>query len=268
METKKRKKKYNLRFIDYCRFMNMSLDKLVDNLSEINIKTCLSCKERNKTTQYYKFIKLDKNRLMYKCLNCNDKSYKSLQPLIDKFPNTHRLSKNNDEFILLLRKGVYPYEHMDNWNKFNDSIPLGKDKYYSELNTSSISDSNLKHVEKVCNTFKIRDLGKYHDSYVQSDTLLLTDVFEAFRKTCINIYELDPMYFVSLPGFAWTAMSKLTKVELELLTDEDMLLMFEEGTRGISQAIHKHAKANNKYMKSYNKMVISSYIQYLDANNL
>ena len=185
---------------------------------------------------------------MYKCLNCNDTSYKSLQPLIDKFPNTHRLGKNNDEFILLLRKGVYPYEYMDNWNKFNDSIPLGKDKYYGELNTSSISDSDVKHVKKVCNTFKIRDLGKYHNSYVQSDTLLLTDVFEPFRKTCINIYELDPTYFVSLPGFAWTAMSKLTKVELELLTDEDMLLMFEEGTRRISQAIHKHAKANNKYM--------------------
>ena len=158
---------------------------------------------------------------------------------------------------------------MDNWNKFNESVPLEKDKYYTELTRSSISDKDLKDVEKVCNNFKIRDLGIYHDLYVQPDTLLPKDVFEAFRKTCIKAYELDPTYFVSLPGFAWTAMLKSTKVELELLTDKDMLLMLEEGTRGgISQAIHKCAKANNKYMKSYNNMIMSSYIQYLDANNL
>ena len=92
------------------------------------------------------------------------------------------------------------------------------------------------------------------------------DVFEAFRKTCIKEYELDPAYFVSLPGFAWTAMLRAAGVELELLTDKDILLMFEEGTRGgISQAIHKYAKANNKYMKCYNKSVLLSFIQYLDA---
>ena len=148
-------------------------------------------------------------------------------------------------------------------------MQLEKDKYYSDLNMSNISDNDLKHVEKVCNAFKIKVLRKYYDLYVQSDTLLLTDVFEAFRKTCISFYELDPTYFVSLPGFPWTALLKLTKVELELLTDKAMLLMFEEGTRGeISQAIHKYAKANNKYLKSYNKNVLSSYIQYLDANNL
>ena len=157
---------------------------------------------------------------------------------------------------------------MDNWDKFNESVPLEKDKYCSELIISSISDNDLQHVEKVCNTFKIRNLGEYHDLYVQSNTLLLTDVFEAFRKTCIKEYKLDPAYFVSLPGFAWTAMLRVIGVELELLTDKDILLMFEEGTRGgISQAIHKYAKENNKYMKCYNKNALLSFIQYLDANN-
>ena len=83
------------------------------------------------------------------------------------------------------------------------------------------------------------------------------------------MYELDPAHFLSAPGLAWQACLKKTKVELELLTDIDMLLMIEKVTRGgICQAIHRHAKANNKYMKNYNKDVISSYLMYLDANNL
>ena len=99
--------------------------------------------------------------------------------------------------------------------------------------------------------------------------MLLLDVFETFRKTCIKEYESDPTYFVSAPGLSWKACLKLTKVKLDLLTDLDILLMFEKGIRGcISQAIHKYTKSNNKYMKSYNKDVILSYLQYQDANNL
>ena len=105
--------------------------------------------------------------------------------------------------------------------------------------------------------------------YVQCDTFLLSDVFENIRNKCIEIYELDPVRFLSAPGLAWQACLKKTKVELELLTNIDMLLMVEKGTRGgICQAIHRYAKANNKYMKNYNKDIISSYLMYLDANNL
>ena len=86
---------------------------------------------------------------------------------------------------------------------------------------------------------------------------------------CLKEYELDPAHFLSLPGLAWQACLKKTNVELELLTDYDMLLMVEEGVRGrICHSIHRHAKANNKYMKNYNNNEESSYIQYLDANNL
>ena len=98
---------------------------------------------------------------------------------------------------------------------------------------------------------------------------MLADVFENFRNICLDIYGLDPVYFVSAPGLAWQACLKKTKVELELLTNIDMLLMVEKGTRGgICQAIHRYAKANNKYMKNYDKNNESSYIEYLDANNL
>ena len=108
-----------------------------------------------------------------------------------------------------------------------------------------------------------------YSNYAQSNTLLLADVFEKFRDNCNEIYELDPVYFVSAPGLAWQACLKKTGVKLELLTDIDMLLMVEKGTRGgICQAIHRYAKANNKYMKNYDKNNESSYLKYLDANNL
>ena len=266
----KKIKTYRLRFIDSFRFMSSSLDSLTDNLSEINNKTCVKCKERVKSVQYCKFIDLSKSRLRYKCLKCDDISYKSIDPLIKKFSNTYRLRNNdNERFVLLLRKGVYPYEYMNDWNKFDETeLPLKKE-FDSDLNMSSISDKDYNHAKSVFNILNTTNLGDYHDLYVQSDTLLLSDIFEEFRKTCINQYELDPCYFVSTPGLSWEACLKLTNVKLELFTDIDMLLMFEKGIRrGISQAIHKYAKANNKYMKSYNKNITSSYLQYLDANNL
>ena len=98
--------------------------------------------------------------------------------------------------------------------------------------------------------------------YVQSDTLLLPDVFENFRNMCLDIYGLDPVYFVLAPGLAWQACLKKTEVKLELSTDYDMLLMIEKGIRGgICQATHRYAKANNKYMKNYDKNIESSHIE-------
>ena len=145
-----------------------------------------------------------------------------------------------------------------------------KYKFFSNYHKIDISDKDYNYpLNVVWNTFNIKNLGEYHDLYVQSDTLLLSCVFEAFRNTCIKEYELDPTYFVSAPGLWWIACLKKTKVKLELLTDVNMLLMFENGIRGgISQVIHKYAKANNKYMKNHNKNISSSFLMYLDANNL
>ena len=141
--------------------------------------------------------------------------------------------------------------------------------HYNKFNLENITDKDYEHVQKVWEIFEIKTLGEYHDLYVECDTFLLGDVFENFRNKCIEIYGLDPAHFLSASGLAWQACLKKTKVELELLTDIDMLLMVEKGTTGgIYQAIHRYSKANNKYMKNYDKDVISSYLMYLDANNL
>ena len=117
--------------------------------------------------------------------------------------------------------------------------------------------------------FKLKNLGEYHDLYVPSNTLLVADVFENFRNMCIKVHELDSAHFLSLPGLAWQACLKKTNVKLELLTDYNMLLMVEEGIRGgICHSRHRYAKANNKYMKNYDKTKESSYIQYLHVNHL
>ena len=117
----------------------------------------------------------------------------------------------------------------------------------------NIEDIDYRRGNNVFNKFKLNNLGEYHDLYMQSDTLSLPDVFENFRDMCLKEYELDPAHFLSLPGLAWQACLKKTNVELELLTDYDMLLMVEEGIRGgICHSIHRYAKANNKYMKNYN----------------
>ena len=170
---------------------------------------------------------------------------------------------------MLLRKDVYPYEYMDSWKKFNETSLPSKEGFYRNLNMENIDDIDYRHGNNVFKRFELESLGDYHDLYVQSDILLLADVFDNFRDVCIKEYELDPAHLLLLPGLAWQACLKKTNIELELLTDYDMLLMVEEGIRGgICHSIHRYAKANNKYMKNYNNNEESSYIQYLDANNL
>ena len=155
---------------------------------------------------------------------------------------------------MLLRKSVYPYEYIDNCERFDETSLPDKESFYSSLNMENRDDIDYRHDNNVFKKFELKNLGEYHDLYVQSDTLLLADVFENFRNMCIKVYELDPAHFLSLPGLAWQASLKKTNVKLELLTDYDMLLMVEKGIRGgICHAIHRHAEANDKYMKNYDK---------------
>ena len=173
-----------------------------------------------------------------------------------------------NKIVQLLRKGVYPYEYMDSWEKFNENSIPHKEAYYSKLNEEDISNADYAHVQNLWEVFKIKDIGDDHDLYVQNDTLLLADVFENFRDKCVEIYGLDLARFLSAPRLAWQACLKKTEVKLELLTDIDMLLIIDGIIGGIWREIYRYAKANNKYMNNYDKRKITSYLMYLDANNL
>ena len=258
---------YKLKFIDSYRFMSSSLSKLVDNLSEgIHNNKCVYCKSN------LDYVRITKNeKLLLKCFICDSYHEKKFnKELIKKSKNTYSFCNNGlNKFILLLRKGVYPYEYMDSWKRFNQTSLQSKEYFYSHLNLEDIDDMDYRHGNNVFKSFKLDNLGDYHDLYVKSDTLLLADIFGNFRNMCLKEYELDPAHFLSLPGLAWQACLKKTNIELELLTNYDMLIKVEEGIRGgICHSIQRYAKANNKYMKSYNNNEESSYIQYLDANNL
>ena len=173
------------------------------------------------------------------------------------------------QFNLMKRKGVYPYDYMDSFSKFNDTELPQIEDFYSLLKGENISEDDYKHAKDVWNTFNLQNMGEYHDLYLQTDILLLTDVYENFRKTCMTYYGLDPLHYITSPSLAWDAMLKMTGINLELITDIDMQLFIEKGLRGgISDIAHRHAKANNKYIKNYDPDKLISYIMYLDANNL
>ena len=256
---------YKIKFIDSYRFMSTSLSKLADNLSEgLHNNRCADCKSS------LDYMITQDEKLVFRCFTCKKNYEKDFnKELIERFANIYEFCNGDlNNFILLLRKGVYPYEYMDNCERSDETSLPDKESFYSRLNMENIDDIDYRHGNNVFKKFKLKNLGEYHDLYVQSDTLLLANVFENFRNMCIKVYELDPAHFLSLPGLAWQAHPKKI-VKLELLTDYDMLLMVEEGIRGgICHSIHRYAKANNKYMKYYDKNKESSYIQYLDANNL
>ena len=130
--------------------------------------------------------------------------------------------------MLLLRKGIYRYEYMDSWKRFEEVLVPDKKNFYVELPMEGITDSDHRHAKRVFKSFGNKNLGDYYDLYVQSDTLLLADVFENFRDHCLEIYDLDPAHFLTTPGLAWQACLKISGVELELITDIDMLLMIEK----------------------------------------
>ena len=246
--------------------MATSLSKLVDNLTEnIHNDKCIKCKSN------LCFVNAMNETLTLECVDCKKEYKKDLnKKLIERFSNVYEFcGYDMNKFMILLRKGIFPYEYMDEWDKFNEKELPNKGSFYSNLTMEDISDKDYAHANIVFKKCDIKNLGEYHDLYVRSDTLLLAHVLENFRNACMKNYELDPGHFVSLPGLAWQACLKKTNVELELITDYDMLLMIEDGIRGgICHAIQRYAKANNKYMNDYNKNKESSYIHYLDANNL
>ena len=177
---------------------------------------------------------------------------------------------SGNQLSLVLRKGVYPYDYVDCMKKLDETSRPSKEAFYSKLTVEGITDEDCQHAHTVWKKFNIESMKDYHNFYNLSDVLLLADIFENFRNICMNHYGLNPAWHFSAPGLAWDAALKITKVQLELLSDPDMLLMIESGIRGgITTISHRHANANNEYMGTeFDPAEESKFIWYLDANNL
>ena len=180
-----------LRSINSFRFMSASLSDLVDNMTGIfNSIECQSCMER-KINLECKFVGLKNNGLIYRCRECEEECQTPIKGLIRKFSSVYQFCNDDlNKVVLLLRKGFYPYEDMDNWEKFDKTTKPRKEAFYSKLKLEDISDEDYAHVQKVWEVFDIKNCGKYHDLYAQSDALLLAYVFKNFRNICFEIYEL------------------------------------------------------------------------------
>ena len=207
---------------------------------------------------------LDSNRFLQSSISS---LAKNLSP--DDLKLTKSVFQNVESFNLMQRKGVFPYDHLDSWDRFEETSLPPKSKFYNKMVDKECLDEEFNHALKVWSHFKCNTLKDYMVLYLKSDVLLLADIFESFRKLCISIYELDPCHYFTAPGLSWDAMLKTTKIKLELLTDIDMYNFFKSGIRGgLCQCSHRNSVANNKYMSSYNPNLSSEYLMYLDANNL
>ena len=255
----------HLTFIDSFQFMSMSLDRLVDNITK-----CGKCDTCDPDKCIKRFVNSKGCIVQHKtsfpcgeCKNCKNASKTCINPNYDNLKYTSRAFKGN--INLLARKGVYPYDFMDSFEKFNKTeLPI-QEEFYSILNNEHITDKQYELAQNVWNTFKLKSMGEYHDLYLQTDILLLVDVFENFRKTCIRYYKLDPCHYFTSAGLSWDAMLKMTDIRLELMVDIDMFQFIEKGMRGgVSYIANRYGKANNKYMKEYDEKVPSKYIMYLD----
>ena len=208
---------YKIKVIDSFRFMSSSLSKLADNLSEgIHNNKCADCKSNLdyiKTMAKPSSLECKNEKLILECYDCKQRYRKKFnKELIKRFASTYEFCNNDttgsssseriNKLVLLLRKGVYPYEYADTWERFSEISLPSKEDFFSNLNMEDVSDIDYRHANSVFKVFKLENLGDYHDLYIQSDTLLLADVFNNFRDMCMKEYELDPAHFLLLPGLA------------------------------------------------------------------
>lgn len=229
------------------------------------IKTVANSSDDFKTMIKYKFI--DSFRFMASSLDKLSSLIPSEKKKVMLQKEFHGLS--GGQIKLLERKGVFCYDYVDSWEKLDETSLPHKKAFYSKLTNEKVSEENYLFAKKIWEEFNIKTLGEYADLYLKVDVCLLAIVFENFRETCREIYKLDPSNYYTAPGLSFDAMLKFTNVELKLLKDVDMLLFVERGIRGgISQCSRRHALANNKYMTNYNVNEESSYIIYVDCNNL
>lgn len=203
-------------------------------------------------------------------------SLDKLANLLDKKNDFKILEKNFknqltvEQMNILKEKGLYPYEWVDDKAKFKQIEFPHIEAFYSKLNDSKCKPKEYERGQEVYKLLNCKNFGDYHDIYLKTDVLILADVCEKFREISLKDYRLDPFNYVSLPSFSWDCMLLKTGVKLDLITEKDMYEFFESNIRGGISMISglRYAKANNKYMTNYDKSEKSSFITYLDANNL
>ncbi|XP_018406599.1 PREDICTED: uncharacterized protein LOC108782741 [Cyphomyrmex costatus] len=238
------------KYISFTKYVDSTKEKDENNIKKNGIKL--------RFIDSYKFLSSSLDKLAF---------YLDKDKL--KIVRSEFSSLSDEDFNLLIRKGVFPYEYVDCVEKLNDTRLPPRKSFHSSLTGDTVSESDYAHAVNVWKRFSVRTLGEYSDLYLKTDVLLLTDVFENFRESCVASYGLDPAHYYTLPGFTWDAMLKHTRVKFELLTDIDMVMFIERGMRGgLSQFSGRYAKANNKYMQSYDSSEPSSYLMYYDVNNL
>lgn len=176
---------------------------------------------------------------------------------------------DDTQFGYMRQKGVFPYSYVDTLPKLNETHLPSKEDFFDKLNNEPVKEDDYDRAREVWNLFDCKTLGEYSDLYLKVDVLLLADIFENFRKICMKTYKLDPAYYVTTASLSWDSMLRYTGVELELLTDIDMLHFFKKGIRGgICQCTERKHVANNKFLSTFNPEESSNFIMYLDATNL
>lgn len=187
----------------------------------------------------------------------------------DEFIHLSNEFHNADLLKLLKRKGIYPYDYMDSFLKYEENCLPPKECFYNSLKCEHITDEDYKHAEQIWQSLKLKSLGEYTDLYLKTDVLLLCDIFENFRDTCLRYYNLDPAYYTTAPSLSWDAMLLYTKVQLELISDLEIYELLEKGIRGgLAQCSLRNARANNKYLPNFDDSEESTFLIYLDCNNL
>ena len=223
----------NLKFLDLYQHLSHSMEEMVDNLTA-----------KGTTFDQLHYVK------------------KLIQDKYN-FGDTTRKIK------LLSRKGVYPYSYMDSEEKFDETTLPTRDSFHNDLTDDPINDEDWAHIHEIWEEFELETLGDLHDLYVQSDVVLLADVFQKYRKIALSTYGLEPLNFYSLPGLSFEACLKLTKVKLQYLKDTDMYMFCERGIRGgVSCISQRYAKANHEGLPNYDPAVDRSHLLFVDSNNL
>ncbi|XP_048583266.1 uncharacterized protein LOC116615318 [Nematostella vectensis] len=268
VEGKQVDMKRDIRFIDSFRFMATSLDSLVGDLTKCG--KCEVCKPGDCVRRYVKdgrVVRFEGIGRCDRCKNCLLAESRCLSPTDKNIAEAKKYFGGTVD--MMLRKGVFPYDWFDDIGKLDATQLPPKEAFYFRLNDTDISEEDYQHAREVWEAFEMKTMRDYHDLYLESDVLLLADVFDSFRNVCLGNYGLDPAWYYTAPGLAWDAALKITKARLELLTDYDMLLMIERGVRGgVSMVSTRYGKANNPYMGEYDLNLPTKYITYLDANNL